>query len=374
MKKYISLFIIVLCGCQLVVDVDVPYDEGLTLNSYFTPDSLWQVKLTANRHVLDETDFQNIETGTIIIYDGDQPIETLRHTGNGVYKSATTKPLIGKVYKISATDKKSGAVTSTSTIPTPAKISSLTFDKEPGPFGVPPSLKMKLEFQDLKYISNYYQITVNSGLFFWDPTTKKDFILWFPMHLESDNPIVKTENRAATDEFLFKDIAFDGKAVNLTFNASGPSNFPILRVTLKTLSEDYFKYASTYRLQRSTSGDPFAQPTNVHNNIQNGFGIFAGYSESIFEYSLPKPVITEISPVLGRVGDRITISGKNFPTGDNFQVVQFNGSPNRVAAPLITGTETKMELIVPQGAISGLVTIFTDAGTAISPVDFQVIK
>jgi hypothetical protein len=43
-----------------------------------------------------------------------------------------------------------------------------------------------------------------------------------------------------------------------------------------------------------TSGDPLAQPVNAYNNIQNGFGIFAGYSASVYRRTKPKPVILSI--------------------------------------------------------------------------------
>ena len=55
-------------------------------------------------------------------------------------------------------------------------------------------------------------------------------------------------------------------------------------VYLISASEDYFRYKRTYSLQEESSGDPFAQPVNVYNNIENGFGIVAGYSEDVFVY------------------------------------------------------------------------------------------
>jgi hypothetical protein len=373
MKKYISVFVVVLCGCQLVVDIDVPYDERLTLNSFFTADSLWQVTLTANRHILDEKSFRKIAGGTVTIYDGDQPIETLIHVGDGIYKSSTTKPAIGKAYKISAVDEKLGTVTSTSFAPLRAEISSLTLNEEPGTANKPPHVTFQLQFQDAKDISNYYQISVDVGYLYTNQTTKKDFILWQPIFLQSDDPVLKTNDEATPDGLLFKDILFDGKSVDLKFAADGVYSYSNLRVSLRTLSEDYFKYASTTQLQNRTTGDPFAQPTNVYNNIDNGYGIFAGYGESIVEYSAPKPVITEITPLQGRVGDRVIILGENFPLS-NFLTVEFNGNPYTILALATLHTKNKIEVIVPQGAISGRISILSDAGTAISPVDFEVIK
>ena len=51
-------------------------------------------------------------------------------------------------------------------------------------------------------------------------------------------------------------------------------------VQLKSVSEDYFNYFNTVSLQSWTSGDPFSEPVQVYSNVQDGFGIFAGYQSS----------------------------------------------------------------------------------------------
>jgi len=48
--------------------------------------------------------------------------------------------------------------------------------------------------------------------------------------------------------------------------------------TLSSVSEDYYKYNVTLAKYEQTQGDPFAQPVQVYSNIENGFGIFGGYS------------------------------------------------------------------------------------------------
>jgi hypothetical protein len=211
------------------------------------------------------------------------------------------------------------------------------------------------------------------GHLYTDHITKKDFIIWGPVDLESNDPLLEADNQGPFSGLLLKDILFDGKNVGITFvSTSGLYGESSFRLRLKTLSEDCFKYVSTNVLQQSTSGDPFAQPTNVHNNIENGYGIFAGYSESIFEYLSPKPIITGISPIQGRVGDLITITGENLPIESIYEYVQFNGTP--IFAPLRAKTKTKLEVIVPPGATSGRLTFHFGSGSVISPVDFEVIK
>ena len=47
---------------------------------------------------------------------------------------------------------------------------------------------------------------------------------------------------------------------------------------LRTLSEDQYRYQRTRILQEFSEGDPFSEVVPVYTNVENGFGIFAGYS------------------------------------------------------------------------------------------------
>lgn len=50
------------------------------------------------------------------------------------------------------------------------------------------------------------------------------------------------------------------------------------------MSEDYYKYLKTYIKQVETKGNPFASVIEVHSNITNGVGIFAGYNRQMIHF------------------------------------------------------------------------------------------
>ena len=52
------------------------------------------------------------------------------------------------------------------------------------------------------------------------------------------------------------------------------------------ISEAYYQYLKTARLHDDTLANPFAEPLNVYGNVENGYGIFAGYSSRTFELTL----------------------------------------------------------------------------------------
>ena len=99
-----------------------------------------------------------------------------------------------------------------------------------------------------------------------------------------------------------------------------PQFYPTIIVTLRTVSEDFYNYKITGSLHDNSSDNPFAQPVNVYKNIDNGFGIFAGYRISLHHWTISeRPVITAITPLKGKPGDHIIITGENFGDGFSFR-------------------------------------------------------
>jgi hypothetical protein len=57
-----------------------------------------------------------------------------------------------------------------------------------------------------------------------------------------------------------------------------------IKVVLYSVSEAYYNYHQSRRLQNQSDGSAIlgAEPVVVYNNIQNGFGIFASKSKDEF--------------------------------------------------------------------------------------------
>jgi hypothetical protein len=387
-KAFKFLFITLLFGCELVVDVDVPYEKGLTLNSFFTPDSTFMVQLAVNRFVLDENDFQKIENGVVKIYEDDQLIETLMHVGNGVYKSPNRKPIEGKRYKVIAETKNLGAVTGQFFLPSAVKIFSIECDHQPNYFSTKPhelftaSIKIKLKIDDPANSQDYYEIFLQTRKTIWNPQTQQEDIIWSPAVVDAYD--ASSQNHISENgSLLINDILFNGKTGEIDFKTIYRYNFvslsnpapyllPPLKITLRTVSSDYYKYLSTSQLQDKITGDPFAQPVNVHSNIENGFGIFAGYSETIVEYIWPLQVIDGFSSMNGRAGDHIIINGRNFHLYDYFNIA-FNGFPQLIPAQILSRSENQIEVVVPQGASTGPISTFSNGGKVVSSLNFEVL-
>lgn len=291
MKKYITILLMVLLtACELVVDVDIPIEKRqLVLNSFFTPDSVWKAKLSLSRHILDEAPYEFVDNAEIVVFDGETPITTLSHDSLGYYRSERGGPQQGKSYNIRVTAPGYNPVEASSSCPMPitAEFSELQstvdeFDQAAHSFTI--------TFNDPPE-NNFYQVTVIEEISVTNPNTGQGFINRHYPQVWSDDPGIDSEEINSIEGIFFPDILFNNNQFSLTVKMSqsyhwsgGVQAKTKYFVYFRSISEDYYKYKVTSMLQDYTSGDPFAQPVKVYDNIKNGFGIFAGYSQSVKVY------------------------------------------------------------------------------------------
>ncbi len=81
----------------------------------------------------------------------------------------------------------------------------------------------------------------------------------------------------------------------------------------------------------------------------------------------PAPTISSISPASGIIGTTVTVSGTHL-TGAT--VVQLNGKP---AESYVVTSATSLNVVVSEGTTTGLVSVTTLGGTALSPAPFTVL-
>jgi hypothetical protein len=374
MKKYtIVLSILLLSACELIVDIDVPFENPhLTVNSFFTPDSVWSATVALNRHILSDTMLQRIDNALLIVLDGDTPIDTLEHKKNGNYRSDTGKPVAGKQYFIRCEAQGYAAVTGRSAIPEPAILTHVIIQTTSTNFGNTSLIRIK--FPDDPLVKNYYQLFVQAEYESIDRETGEKTFYYNDVSLESADPDIYSQSIRIHNSFLIKDVLFNGKEAELVYKSEyGLYGNAGIRVLLRTVSEDFYKYKSTALVQEETSDNPFAQPVNVYKNIENGFGIFAGYSTSVYQERNPGPIIHEISPIKGKPGDTILITGENFGTDPySHRNVSFSGQGQTYG--IITEQDGHhIKVIVPQDAITGKIIVYANGQSVLSDVEFEVL-
>ena len=98
-------------------------------------------------------------------------------------------------------------------------------------------------------------------------------------------------------------------------------------------------------------------------------GEFIGGTIFSLDLGLPKPVpaITDAVPAFGSTGTSVVIAGKNFLGAST---VSFNGSP----ATFTVNAAGYIQATVPGGATTGLISVVTPNGTAVSTSKFRVSR
>ena len=294
MKKSFVLLIFILgvAACTTVVDFDIPLDKPwVVVNSLFSPDSVWQVKVTYSKNILDVApgpNFWPVGNAVVTILDpNNQVIETITPSSdkfNHVRYKGKTKPLSGQSYAVQVSIKDEPIRQAINKVPTYVPITSVEMDSSRLIDGGP--IEMKVNFKDPGNEKNYYTIKFIEDAFY---ITKKDTV-WYTQEIfyEVVEQSLSNDERGLeklVNDNLFngKDYTFHVKLYNRRYSFGSQIFQQHARVVLLSVSEEYYKYFTTKSLQDYTNGDPFAQPVQVFTNIENGLGIFAGYSTSVIE-------------------------------------------------------------------------------------------
>lgn len=268
-------------SCSTVTDIDVGLDNPkYVLNALLTSDSSWHVSLTKSNNIRDnQYYFDSVNDAVVEIYDQNNVlVETLApstsHPYSGQYDGAM-KPNEGEQYTIKARVAGEPVLLAGTDIPQTVPIISYEIDSTSE--SNDNRVQMTISIQDPAGENNYYLIKVLRdmySIFNGDTVRFKE-----DAGYELIDPSYEENNMLALNDNLF-----DGRMHKFDFRIY-PSGWSAetehLRVLLLSISQEYYMYLTTIDLQQSVDGDPFAQPTPIFSNIENGLGIFAGYNSSV---------------------------------------------------------------------------------------------
>ncbi|MBE9467641.1 MAG: DUF4249 domain-containing protein [Bacteroidetes bacterium] len=293
-KKIFILLIFILISCTKEISIDLPKKEPkLIVNSFFIPFTTpnpksFNVKVNQSSPLLDTTTMKAITDATVIISSGNQ-IDTMKYNDSSDYYdfSDFTFPETGKNYELKII--KSGFKTVTSNDLVPNRVEMTSYEINP--------IAGTNDCGDI-----YSEITIN----FCDPANEKNF---YEMEISdeisyqifSNDNIITSESYypsllsfdAENPEYLlFNDSYINGEKHQLRIFYYPPQYIDpdgryidnqVVFLHFRSVSENYYKYKTSllqhlYRQQ----GDILygtGEPVNVFSNIENGYGIFAGYQE-----------------------------------------------------------------------------------------------
>lgn len=309
--------LILFCACEIPADIEVSdkYAPKLVVNSFFTPDSIWSVRLSKsvalNEPALTSDLF--IRDANITIQGESGYQETLVHVGNGEFRSELgIRPIEGELYTINATSAQLSSVQSTSLSP---KLQSAFLEiavLDSNRFGQK-QYQLKFSVTDLPKKS-YYRLELQQVL----PLCQEKIgsTIYTSVYDHPDGvPDYYSLYFDSSDPSFYHDASLLDEPPNaLSFDADVPFDTPYFSDRLFENSVREFEiYFQSYRLETEIphrfrlivsalsheqvfhdrslilqdeylfSGDPlFNTPINLYSNVEGGLGIFAGYSNNTY--------------------------------------------------------------------------------------------
>lgn len=298
-----SLFVLI-SSCEKEVELEIEeVDSKLAVLCNFSPDEPFILELTKSKAI------NSSKLGTSIVNNADvqicvnnEIIETISPAtntpdANTKYQSTVAVPKTRQVYTLKVNADGLAPITASSSIPNAIQISHSTIgaittietdDYETRGYDV----RLGVTFDDPADETNYYQIS-----FYQEVLTSSQAIQ------ENNIEVFSNDGYSLIDEditnnfnlidggILFKDLTFNGTSKEFVFQprfiyrpgepSSAITSKPInIIIELRSVSEEYYKYYSSVYRQASQENTPFSNPTVIYSNVNNGYGVFAGYSKS----------------------------------------------------------------------------------------------
>jgi len=188
-------------------------------------------------------------------------------------------------YRIEVISPEFGTATAEQTMPSQVSISNLEYEED-GTIDSYGERVNELSFMidDPEAERNYYSIKLFSFFKYIQDTSTLQIQNIYPYSLD---PLLEY---AQNGELILSDDSFNGTDHRVTLNIEKyylevqDKEELVLFVEFKNISRDNYLYKRTLDIYWSSVDNPFAEPVVVHNNIENGFGIFrtaAVYTEEI---------------------------------------------------------------------------------------------
>lgn len=286
-------------SCEEPLDIVPNGKSRLVIYSNFSDQKELQVSVSKTRSFLTNAPVEYITNATVMVFSGAKLLEILDLVpadpltkSTPYYKSNRIIPVADEVYTIKVSAPGFETVTAKSSVPKAIPIESIEFTNTINNIsGKESSLAFELgiTISDPSVENNYYHLFFYQELIPFSISPEGDTLLGSvqlvaPYYTEAkkvDLPVISHFDKKS---FLFKDFQFNGKKLVMSYTGTyffNPSKFILgnFLVELRSVSEAYYLYHSTLTRQINST-HPLSEGVVIYHNIENGEGIFAGFSSA----------------------------------------------------------------------------------------------
>ncbi|MBK7872330.1 MAG: DUF4249 domain-containing protein [Saprospiraceae bacterium] len=291
------IIFILAAACESPANLDLnEFETKLAIISNFAPNQPVQVQVSKTQSVLDGNNPVYLEDAIVLLYRGNTFLETLQLVPGSAdavpyYVTENFQPQVGEIYTLKVEAPGFKQIQATSQIPAPATIRGLGISNvsvQELPQELAFTYKVSIVFDDPLETSNYYHLNFYQQIWNYQVVENDTVITGNWLRKIAFNP--QTDNNSLIAYFdggvLFDDASFNGKTVGYSFvleTSIDPDRHMLGKMftELRTASKEYYLFHNSLSRQQTSSGGPLSEPVIIYNNIENGQGIFAGYSPTI---------------------------------------------------------------------------------------------
>ena len=286
------------CDFQRTVDLKAPpHESKLVVNGEIVPGLPWRIDVSRSVGAFEpgtpSDEQQTVTDATVTVLQDDERLGPLPLDSLNQYSTRQFPPSPGRQYTVRVQAPNLGTVTATDRVPR-APSAHLTTEKiETGDDYYDRALVLTID--DPPETDNYYHVQVQKKGYRKDSTAIDTLGLTDVRFQTRNRSIIDEMGRVLEEanayrgrEATFRDVLFGGTehAIRLRVGEGrflAPDEiegdgYPRVKYLLyaSTLSEDAYRFDHTNRLFQRTEDNPFAEPVNVHSNVEGGYGIVAG--------------------------------------------------------------------------------------------------
>ncbi len=299
-----------LVSCHSIVQTEFPdFEQEPVVNSILRAGDKIRVQLSTTKKI-GNADFEFLNNAEIRVFANDEFIETLINQNDGYYVSKTiVKPQTTYTFLIEIPNFET--VTCKDSLPNVPDIIDVKHITKAGKdeegayypaveitFKNNPDIIQRFEIDIIQQKTCYEWDTIAGDYFGYECIADMDNGLWMPDIID---PVLLNEG---VDMTLFSNILITGTTYKMQINYTSGSQhgavnggyvedlYPIV-VELRAVSESYYNYKKQLILHEiGNSADGIGQSVNaipLYSNVENGYGIVAGYSYCLTDTITPEP-------------------------------------------------------------------------------------
>ena len=327
-----STGILVISSCIKVLDYDIPDDEKrIVVNGIISNCDTFKVNINKSLHILDRLGLKAIDDALVQLLEDDMLVSEITEGRAGLYVSDFI-PVCGHNYLIKVSVPGMKTASAGCTIPFPVSIeqvdtSTATYksvwyqyydvDSMIEIINYMKEMKSSIIFADPEETENYYELEATVSYLQNEYYRDEDTSYFIGNRrfsstpsLKSNDPVVELyvsgkyiiSDNSENDYYSGQKILFSDQLINgqkYKLNISFVSTYLIsndeyrdsvkVDFHLKSVTKDYFIYMQLLEKHLQVKDDPLSEPSQAYSNINDGLGILAGFSESVFSISINKP-------------------------------------------------------------------------------------